>query len=363
MEYFFGNVKKRKQKKRTQRKGIEPISRPSTQRRKRRNPVLAVMEQQKQQVKDTHMNTMVCSPAVMRPGETQMGKRVEGSCYTDKVLLKIRDAYNQGHPNNRIEESNPPEIWKQLKTRLTGCKKEDCWLKEIKDKNLRKQLDRFVFAPDKPPEWNKNPNEWLSNYDILGVLEQYEQAYPEFEFIGPTPIDFDAQVRGKCVEEELCKINVPKLIRAGKRKIGIVFNLDKHNEPGSHWVSLFVDADEQIIFYFDSANSRIPAQIHTLIERIQQQLAKSKKYKYYRNSVSHQQNTTECGVYSLFFIITMLTKQTEIKQNMGLKERLDLFMHHRIPDKYIETYRNKYFNGGDSSTTPWKSPRKNKRIC
>jgi hypothetical protein len=351
MEYFFGNAKKRKQKKRTQRKGIDPISRPTTtQRRKRRNPVLAVMEQQ-QMDKDQKMNTMVCSPAVMRPGDTPMGKRVEGSCYTDKVLLKIRDAYNQGHMNNRIVESNPPGIWNQLKTRLTGCKKEDCWLKEIKDKNLRKQLDRFVFAPDKPPEWNKNPNEWLSNYDILGVLEQYEQAYPEFEFIGPTPIDFDAQVRGKCVEEELCKINVPQLVRQGKRKIGIVFNLDKHNEPGSHWVSLFIDADEQIIFYFDSANSRIPAQIHALIERIQQQLVKSKKYKYYRNAVSHQQNTTECGVYSIFFIITMLTKHTEIKQNMSLKERLDLFMHHRIPDKYIETYRNKYFNGGDSSTT------------
>jgi hypothetical protein len=260
--------------------------------------------------------------------------------------MKIRSAYNDGHPNNRIAESDPTEIWKQLKTRLTGCAKEDCWLKEIKDKNLRKQLDRFVFAPDKPPNWKKNKNEWLSNYDILAVLEQYEQAYPEFEFIGPTPIDFDAQVRGKCVEEELCKINVPKLIRSGKRKIGIVFNLDKHNEPGSHWVSLFIDADDRFIFYFDSANSRIPAQIHTLIERIQEQ--SSRKYKYYRNAVSHQYTTTECGVYSMFFIITMLTKRTEIQPNqMSTKERIDLFMHHRIPDKYIETYRNKYFNGGD----------------
>jgi len=266
--------------------------------------------------------------------------------------MKIRDAYNQGHPNHRIVETSPSEIWTQLKTRLTSCKKEDCWLKEIKDKNMRKQLDRFVFAPNKPPEWNKNPNEWLSNYDILGVLEQYEQAYPEFKFIGPTPIDFDTQVRGKCVEEELCKIDVPKLVRQGKRKIGIVFNLDEHDEPGSHWVSLFIDADDRFIFYFDSANSRIPAQIHALIERIQQQLVHStygRKYKYYRNSVSHQQRNTECGVYSLFFIITMLTKNTEIKPVMDLKERFDLFMHHRIPDKYIETYRNKYFNGGDSS--------------
>lgn len=303
-----------------------------------------------------HKLSMVCSPAILK---TKIhGTKLEGSCYTNEVILKIRDEYNRGHPESEIQEETPKQIWHRLKDLLTGCEKEDCWLKEIKDPVLRKQLDRFIFAPDKPPEWKKNPTEWLSNYDILAVLEQYEAAYPEFEFIGPTSIDFDAKlVTGKCVDTELCTIDVPKLVRSGKRKIAVVFNLDKHTEPGSHWVSLFIDADAELIFYFDSANNNTPKQINVLIDRIQAQIAKDKdmqtkhanrQFQFIRNKVTHQQKNTECGMYSLFFIITMLTGQSEIKRdmNMSLQDRMNLFAKQRIPDDFMVSYRNKYFNGG-----------------
>ena len=49
-----------------------------------------------------------------------------------------------------------------------------------------------LFAPFHPDEWKQNPSAWLSNHDIFNVLAQYEKAYPEFHFIGPTPIDFDS---------------------------------------------------------------------------------------------------------------------------------------------------------------------------
>jgi hypothetical protein len=26
------------------------------------------------------------------------------------------------------------------------------------------------FAPESPPEWKKNPNEWLSSIDIMNVM-------------------------------------------------------------------------------------------------------------------------------------------------------------------------------------------------
>ena len=31
-------------------------------------------------------------------------------------------------------------------------------------------------------------------------------------------------------------------------KIGIIFNLDKHDESGSHWVSMFINIKEGIFF-------------------------------------------------------------------------------------------------------------------
>ena len=284
---------------------------------------------------------MACSPVVD-------GLKVGDSCYTPKILLTIRDAYNKDHgPDQRIHESDPEKLWVILKARFVQCKKEDCWLNAIKDEQLRKKIDRYIFAPDKPYEWKKNPNEWLSNYDIMNVLEQYEERYKHFEFIGPTPIDFDKVKHGTCIYNELCKFNLGEQIKKGKTKIGVVFNLSPSTSSGSHWVSLFIDTKSRVIFYFDSAGETIPKEIKVFVDRVQEQaLEFGKEYHYYENHPrEHQFGNTECGVYSLFFIITMLTGRTELsKGRLSMKRKIELFQHRTIKDGYIEKYRNVYFN-------------------
>jgi hypothetical protein len=283
---------------------------------------------------------MACSPMIHR-------KSIKNSCYTPEILNTIKTEYNKSNPDNKIKETNPEKIWLELKNRLTHCEKEDCWLNQIKDEKMKKKIDRYIFAPDKPYEWKENPNEWLSNFDILNVLEQYEETYPNFEFIGPTPIDFDLVLKSsQCVYNELCKIDAYKLWKQGKTKIGIVFNLDKHDQGGSHWVSLFVDIDEGLIFYFDSAGARVPKEIHRLAMRIKTQLKSHNKEMRFIESYPaiHQHGNTECGMYSLFFIITMLTGKTEFQDNLTTKDKIALFKKHKLPDKYVEQYRNIYFN-------------------
>jgi hypothetical protein len=285
---------------------------------------------------------MNCSPAVKKIS-------VHNSCYTPKILFMIRDAYNKDHSaEDKIEESDPTKLWKVLNERFVQCKKEDCWLNEIKDAALKKRIDRYIFAPDKPYEWKKNPNEWLSNFDIMNVLEQYEQTYKHFEFIGPTPIDFDAEVNGRCIQSELCKFDLESNIKNGKTHIGTIFNLSPHTSSGSHWVSLFIDTKERVIFFFDSAGDPMPNEIKVLVKRIQKQARKltGSKYEFYQNSPKeHQMGNTECGVYSLFFIITMLTGSSPlVKGKMSMKQKIYLFKRRTIPDKYIEKYRNVYFN-------------------
>jgi hypothetical protein len=49
-------------------------------------------------------------------------------------------------------------------------------------------------------------------------------------------------------------------------------------------------------------------------------------------------------MYSLFFIITMLTGNTEFEKNMSMKKRIELFKQKRIPDKMVWDYRDLYFN-------------------
>lgn len=285
---------------------------------------------------------MNCSPAVEKIA-------VGDSCYTPKILLQIRDAYNSEHSaEDRIHESDPTALWKTLNNRLVHCQKEDCWLNQIKDTQLRKRIDRYVFAPDKPYEWKKNPNEWLSNFDIMNVLEQYEMTHKQFEFIGPTPIDFDAVLHSRqCVYNELCKFELSEHLKRGKTQIGVIFNLSPHTSGGSHWVSLYVDMKSRVVFYFDSAGDPIPKQIKALVERIQSQAkVLGKPLHFYENHpTEHQFGNTECGVYSLFFIITMLTgKVRQLKRPINMKQKIRLFKRGSIPDKFIEKYRNVYFN-------------------
>jgi hypothetical protein len=274
------------------------------------------------------------------------------SCYTKPILIKIQQEYNKHHPTNQIHASNAIELWHKLKNQFTTCSKEDCWLQEIKDVSVRKNIDEYIFAPKHPPEWNDNPNEWLSNIDIEKVLVQYQKKYKKFIMLGPTTIDFDskpAELNHKCVEERLCKFSLEEYVKKGKTKIGIVFNLDKFDESGSHWVSMFIDVDEQIIFYFDSANDKIPDEMKKLVDRIKTQglyLKKPVHFKYYDSArARHQMGSTECGMYSLFFIITMLTSKSESNKKMTMKDKIRLFTKKSIPDKYVEKYRKIYFNG------------------
>jgi len=300
----------------------------------------------------TRRNKMNCSPMVN-------GKTVNNAtCFTVDVLMKIKNEYNKNHLTDPITETDPNTVWYILHEKMKGCDKEDCWLKEL-TATERIEIHNYIFAPNSPPKWKTNKNEWLSNIDILNVLSQYETAYTCFKFIGPVPIDFDSRIPStgyECVSKELCRFSLSDQLKNKKHKIGIIFNLDKHTESGSHWVSLFIDVKDQVIVYFDSVGDKIPDEILALTNRIVKQGKEIKdnftnsririplRFTFYQNySNNHQKGNSECGMYSLFFIITMLTDKTKHK-NMNMKQKLDLFNKQHIPDKYVEKYRKIYFN-------------------
>jgi len=280
-----------------------------------------------------------------------------------EMLELIRASYNKNHPSkDYIPWSNPGEIWQTLNRRLVNCEKEDCWLAEIKDAELRKQIDTLIFAPDQPAEWKTNKNEWLTDLDIRKVMHQYEQAHTNFKFIGPSPINYDTMVPASelytykgppsqtkiCVWEELCHIDIASLLAKKIDKIGMVFNLDRHDMPGSHWVSLFVclDSAHPFVFYFDSGGKSPPPEIQRLMKTIKTQGIKAglAMKSHTNTNRQHQKGNTECGMYSLFFNITMLTGDSGFEQNMPMQKRIMLFKTANIPDKYVENYRSTYYN-------------------
>jgi hypothetical protein len=153
---------------------------------------------------------------------------------------------------------------------------------------------------------------------------------------------------GKCVWQELCDFHLDKYFKSGKTKLGIVFNLDKHNRGGSHWVSMFIDLEDKYAFYMDSAGDEIPPEIDAFFQRVVQQgLAMHPPvhiHLYQNCPTEHQMGDTECGMYALFFLITMLTGETEGKVFKNYLAKIRFFKDRRIPDRYIQRYRKIYFN-------------------
>jgi hypothetical protein len=250
--------------------------------------------------------------------------------------------WNKRHVDNKIlGTTTVKETWDSLRGKLQNvCNKESCWLtQKFAKKGMQSELET-AFAPSAPEKWKKNPTEWLSSNDIMSVMKQYESKYKCFDFIGPSPIDFDTRkVYGECVWEELCHFDLQKQIENKKTKIGIIFNLDPHYKGGSHWVSLFIDISKGTAFYFDSVGKTAPPQIKKFVSELKRQGLQYKEnsinFTYDENHPKeHQMKDTECGIYSLYFLIHLLEGTHDT----------DYFKTNTISDKCVQRFRKVYFN-------------------
>ena len=262
--------------------------------------------------------------------------RKNNSCYDDKILVLLKTLWNEKH-TEKIKTTDPSMIWAELKQKIKECKHEICWLdKTLTKKNEIKKIKKENFVPTAPvKEWKKY-NNWLSSTEFNNVMKQYMELYPNFLYLGPSPIDFDTKENGKCVWPTLCNLSIKNEMKKGIDKIGIVLNLDKHNGKGSHWVALFIDLKNKFIFYFESTGSTEPKEIKTFVERINNQCKEEKLNMKILNNmkIKHQYGTSECGMYALYFIIGLLTEKYNYKH----------FLKGRIKDIEVEQLRDIYFN-------------------
>lgn len=260
------------------------------------------------------------------------------TCYSMNDLMRLKNAWNKRNPTNLIHSTTYHALIAELTKKFSNtCSNEQCWYKQFANVHELKGLES-LFAPASPDSWKTNPNEWLSSNDIIAVMKQYSKIYKCFEFFGPAPIDFDKVISGSCVENNLCNINLKRLMDAGKFKIGISLNTDPHNKGGEHWISMFINIKKGFIFFFDSAGTTAPKQVLALADRIIKQgleLVPPIKFKFDQNYPNqHQYTTSECGMYSLYFIVSML--EDKLTQQY-LKT-------HVITDKYIQKLRKVYYN-------------------
>ena len=265
-----------------------------------------------------------------------------GSCLPLNILTKMADAYNKYCDDqsngdkikldDKLDTLYPNEYKRYLLfefgKRFKGSQHD--WIKNSfssfmkeEDKN---ELENNVFRPEGP----QGKFDWLSTFDINYTLAQYENKYPDFQFLGAVPIDFN-----DLDYLPFKKLNFNEISNSGKNKIGVVFNLDEHDKGGSHWVSLFSDLKEGQVYFSDSYGTKPEKRIIDFMKRIENYLVNERKItkpdvRY--NRTQHQKGNSECGVYSINFILRLLKGKT-----------FDHITRKRITDDKVNKCRNIYF--------------------
>jgi hypothetical protein len=204
------------------------------------------------------------------------------SCLNNEIVNKIVTEYNSSPDiDSKIDETKPDdEKMKEIKQKLTDKKCQDEWCLSSASIPLSPRLRTEIkerFRPELPRDWINQPRKWLNTLDIEASMKQYSKAYPQFNFLSVSPIDFDTRVavyRGsskkECVDENLCKLNILDELDKKPQNIyiGAIFNLDKHTESGSHWTSMFSSILLGESYYYDSVANYFPEEVQTLMERI-----------------------------------------------------------------------------------------------
>jgi hypothetical protein len=256
------------------------------------------------------------------------------ACIPTGILEKISANIPQKQGGSGQEKEN---IRSKLAKDL-GCSNndEECLIeKSYLSHREKKYLLNEFFRPKMPNGWKNDPDMWLTSDDISNVMKQYEKAYPQFKFLGVVPIDFSApdpyvKTEKRCMNEQFCHVDLKQEKENGREILGAVFNLDPHYKGGSHWVALAVDLKRDCVYYFDSYGIAPPEQVARFMRYLTIQ---NPKLRLESNGRRFQFSDTECGMYSMYFLIRMIAGESFKK-----------FCKAPIADKWMYKFRNVLFN-------------------
>ena len=267
-----------------------------------------------------------------------------GSCIPLNLLVKMAITYNKKNREDSIqlfdtlEKISPNEYKKYLifefQKRFKNTLHSE-WINSNFIKNMaeedREFLQNAVFRPEGP----QGQFQWLSTIDINKTLLQYENKYPDFVFLGAVPIDFN-----ELDYYPFKKMDFNDFKKEGKNRLGVIFNLDEHYKGGSHWVSLFADLEKGQIYFSDSYGRKPEKRINKFMNRIKDYIETCNNFQAKKedivdmrhNPTQHQRGNSECGVYSINFILRLLKGKT-----------FDHLIQKRLTDEKVNKCRFRYF--------------------
>ena len=268
----------------------------------------------------------------------------DGSCFTLDNLQEIAMQYNKIYDDTIEIVDDKKALLRELNNKMKSrynCTDQVCWLDSKVVKSLNNNdIKHYTFRPKGP----KKQYEWLSTNDINGVMAQYMVKNKKFKYLGALPYDFE-----ELDYTGIDNINLKELEK-NTPIIGMIINLDEHDQPGSHWVALYTNLTNNKIYYFDSFGKKPGKKVTKFIRRIltymynkkhstnfnvdqfMNKYHKSNEYDVRYNRKQHQFKNTECGVYSMNFIIRLLNN-----------ENFDVIVNNITKDDMMNVCRKTYF--------------------
>lgn len=287
---------------------------------------IADKQKSKTKSKQSKKPQLFCSP-----DRFEMGQK-DNTCMSLSELQQVAKDFN----NNTKIQKQQKRIKQKQRIKIVNDKKvmfeelqeklgkvcggaDHCWVQQdfVSQETKNKILEK-AFRPLKPKSWYVNRQTWLNTFDILKVMKQYEDKYNDFAFLGVFPIDFaDNDEYGNCIGgQTMCHFSIKKLLEKGKKRFGMILNLDRHNESGSHWVAFYCSLNPRKknfgVYYYDSVAQQPPREVARFMKQIEQDSYNvfSKKvadrFAMRYNKVQKQFSNYDCGVFSEVFITQVL---------------------------------------------------------
>ena len=249
-------------------------------------------------------------------------KVVHGECAptNSAQVCSDRETLNKLREQLKIMATQPLAIIREAEQK-TGCTSESCVLKKA---GMMNSTTEALFHPEGPYKTTK----WLNNKDIDDVLSQYAVKFPRFKHVEFQMRDFAAQ------GGELALLNWPQLAK-DYDTLGCVLNTDLSSGSGEHWTPVFVDFLGGTVEYFDSAGQEPYKEFVEFTIQVANTLSKCTGRKFRDitlTKIEHQKQNTECGVYSLYYILSRLH---------GVK--YTAFEFKQVPDDMMVLFRKSLF--------------------
>lgn len=282
-------------------------------------------------MKDAITSTLI--PDVVSECSLVRDGNMKGTCLSDRAVEYLAEKVNINITGMGDEEAMK-EIHKRYGT--------------VSDRGLLEQLPPEMGEYEKINLKIEGPNgtELLSNYDIDGILKQWEAAYDGFFAYNFNMLDYTQHSfkNGRVTDEPdtLASIDPIELFKKYDCAACIV-NSDLYKNPGKHWMAIFVDArgDEASAEFFNSSGNAPRPEWISYLDRAAAAIeaVKKKKCRIINNQLVQQYSRTECGVYSLFYIWARLNNLPQ-----------EYFDKNQVYDLMMFEFRAHLFEGYEVST-------------